>query len=100
MNNILSYAEEQLDTFRARPFGPVDSLILSWVANFHFPLQAHSLHNWVGLPLRDLFRAEDFPALFQGLWDPAGSRALLTALAASPRFREVRLMGYTNRMDA
>ncbi len=100
MNNILSYTEEQLDTFRARPFGPVDSLILSWVANFRFPLRAHSLHNWVGLPLRDLFRAEDFPTLFHGLWDPAGSRALLTALAASPRFREVRLMGYTNRTDA
>ncbi|MBQ9851625.1 MAG: DUF2974 domain-containing protein [Ruminiclostridium sp.] len=100
MNNILSYTEEQLNTFRARPFHSVDSLILSWVANFRFPLHAHSLHNWVGLPLRDLFRAEDFPALFQGLWDPAGSRALLTALAASPRFREVRLMGYTNRMDA
>lgn len=99
MNNIISYAEERLETFTAQPFGPVDSLILSWVANFRFPLQAHSLHNWVGLPLRDLFRAELFPSLFQGLWDPASTRTLFTALAASPRFREVRLMGYTSRMD-
>ena len=99
MNNIISYAEECLDHFQARPFGSVDSLILSWVANLRFPLQAHGLHNWVGLPLRDLFRAEDFPTLFQGLWDPVGTKALFTALAASPRFREIRLMGYTVQKD-
>lgn len=99
MNNIITYAEEHLETFTARTFGSADSLILSWVANLHFPLHAHSLHNWVGAPLRDLFRAEDFPALFHGLWDPVNTKALFTALAASPRFREVRLMGYTVQKD-
>ncbi|MBR5533479.1 MAG: DUF2974 domain-containing protein [Ruminiclostridium sp.] len=99
MHNIITYAEENLVSFAARPFGSVDSLILSWMANLRFPLQAHGLHNWVGMPLRDLFRAELFPTLFQGLWDPDSTKSLLTALAASPRFREVRLMGYTTRND-
>ena len=96
MNNIVSYAEAQLDTFLTRPFGPADSLILSWAANFDFPPEVRP---WSGVPLRDLFRAELFPTLFQGLWDPEGTKALFTALAASPRFREVRLMGYTNVRD-
>ena len=96
MNNIVSYAEENLDTFPVRPFGPADSLILSWVANLDFPKETQS---WQSVPLKDLFRAELFPTLFQGLWDPVSTKALFTALAASPRFREIRLMGYTNRND-
>ena len=32
MDNIITYAEQTLDTFTARPFCDVDSLILSCVA--------------------------------------------------------------------
>lgn len=99
MKNIVSYAEDNLDTLTARPFGGVDSLILSWVSYMHFPLNVPSLHNWVGVPLKDLFRAEYFPQLFQGVWDKENSRRLFTALAASPRFRDIQVMGFTEQMD-
>ena len=99
MQNLITYAEAHLDTFHQRPPGAVDSLILSWMANLHFPPEVHPLHTWAGLPLRDLFRAELFPTLFHDLWDPTSTRTLFTALAASPRFREVRLMGYTTQTD-
>ena len=96
MPNIITYAEEQLDTFLTSPFGSADSLILSWVANLDFPPETQT---WTGVPLRDLFRAELFPTLFHDLWDPASTRTLFTALASSPRFRDIRLMGCTNLMD-
>jgi hypothetical protein len=67
MNNIVSYAEEQLDTFPTSPFGSADSLILSWVANLDFPPETQT---WAGVPLRDLFRAELFPTLFHDLHKP------------------------------
>ena len=99
MKNIVSYAEENLDSFQTRPFGGVDSLILSWMSYMHFPLDIPSLHNWVGVPLKDLFRAEYFPQLFQGLWDKENSRRLFTALAASIRFRDIQVMGFTEQKD-
>ena len=96
MNNIVSYAETNLDTFGQRPPGSVDSLILSWVAYVDLPPETQP---WSGVPLRDLFRAELFPSLFQEIWDPVSTKALFTALAASPRFRDIRLMGRTHRTD-
>lgn len=99
MKNIVSYAEENLDSLAARPFCGVDSLILSWLSYYHLPPEVPSLHNWVGIPLRDLFRAETFPRLFRGVWDKENSRRLLTALAASPRFRDIRVMGFTEQTD-
>ena len=84
MQNLITYAEAHLDTFHQRPLGAVDSLILSWMANLHFPPEVHPLHTWAGLPLRDLFRAELFPTLFQGIWDPERTKALFTAWRPAP----------------
>ena len=99
MRNLVSYAEDILESFSALPFGPVDSLILSWVSYLRLPPVAAGAHTWQGMPLRELFRAEYFPQLFQGVWDRENSQRLLTALAASPRFRDTLVMGYTQQLD-
>ena len=97
--NIVNYAEENMDTFARRAFCPVDSLILSWLSYLRIPGDAPEFRDWEGLPLSSLYRAEWFDKLFLGVWDPESSRRLLTALAASPRFRNLRVMGYTEQMD-
>lgn len=99
MENIITYAEATLASWKELPFGPVDSLILSWAAYLRLPEEDPEVHDWRGVRLQELFRAEDFGELFQRHWDVESSRRLLTALAASPRFRDIRVMGYTQQAD-
>ena len=99
MENIVSYAEKQLETFDQRPFCPVDSLILSWAAYLHFPAASAEVYRWSGIRIAELFRAEAFAELFAEMWDMEQSRRLFAALAASPRFRDVRVCGYIQKTD-
>lgn len=88
-----------LEPFSARPFCDVDSLILSWITYMHPPKEISDIRSGKGVEIRDLFRAEYFEELFHGLWDPQNSRRLLTAMAASPRFRHVRVKLFTEQFD-
>ena len=58
--NIVNYAEENMDTFAQRAFCPVDSLILSWAAYLRLPEEHLEAHDWRGVRLGELLRAEDF----------------------------------------
>ena len=99
MDNIITYAETCLDTFAQKPFCDVDSLILSCMSYLEIPTQMANAHTWRGLRLADLYRAEHFDRLFSVTFAPKRTRQLLTALAASPRFRDIRVMGYTTDLD-
>lgn len=99
MNNIMTYAEETLASFDRVPFNRVDSLILSWAAYLRLPEELLEIHDWRGVRFGELFHAEDFGALFQRHWNVRGSKRLFTAMAASPRFRDIRVMGYTQQAD-
>ena len=99
MRNMITYAEETLACFDRLPFNRVDSLILSWAAYLRLPEEHLEAHDWQGVRLGELLRAEDFGCLFQRHWDVGSSRRLFTALAASPRFRDIRVMGYTQQTD-
>jgi len=99
MDNIITYAEQTMETFTQLPLSDVDSLILSCVAYLDIPQALLPARSWKGLPLRELFRAEHFDRLFSVTFAPQRTRQLLTALAASPRFRDVRVMGYVSALD-
>lgn len=99
MKNMVTYAQEVLEDFLQHPFQSVDSLIFSWVAYMHFPETMTKLRSWEGMPVAELLRAEYFEEMFADLWNPEGCRELLYALAASPRFRNVRLCGYVEQLD-
>ena len=91
MDNIITYAEQTLDTFAVRPFCDVDSLILSCVAYLDLPEELSDAHSWKGLSLRDLFRAEHFDRLFSVTFAPERTKKLLTAIQtvlANPGYRE------------
>lgn len=97
--NIVDYVQGEFATFDQKPFSAVDSLVLSVLSYFHIPSQLKDAHSWSGMRLVDLFRADCFGALYGSLWDPDSSGKLLAALAASPRFRDIRVMGYRVHND-
>lgn len=99
MKNILSYAEETKDSFSATAFNPVDSLILSWVSYLHLPTDIQNLHNWHGVHFSDLFCAEYFEEMFCDIWDKESTKKLFAAMAASPRYRDIIVAGYTEHFD-
>ena len=87
MNNIVSYAKEHMESFDVRPLNRVDSLILSELSYFQLPQELSKARGWRGVRLAELFRAECFEQMFDGVWDGESCRQLLTALSASPRFQ-------------
>ena len=101
--NICTYVENNLDTFAERPLCAPDSLVLSWFSNFRLEALGGQFDGWditsAAAPrLRDALRAECFDGLFD-LWDPESCRRLLQAMAASPRFRDIRVGGFRLRRD-
>lgn len=99
MDNIISYTEKALESFEERPFCSVDSLILSWASYLHMPFFVPYFDKTPPVPLKELFRAEHFADMFDGIWMPESGRRLLNALASSPRFRNIGICGYTEQLD-
>lgn len=99
MNNIITYTQENLATFEQLPFNSVDSLILSSAAYIHFPEIIPELSGWKGIRLQELFCAEFFEEMFHNIPLGEDTKQLFFALAASPRFRNIRVMGYTEQFD-
>ena len=99
MKNIINYTQENLEPLDQMPFNSVDSLILSSVSYIHFPDVIPEVENWKGIRIQELYRAEYFEEMFHNipLCDP--TKQLFFALAASPRFRDIRIMGYTEQFD-
>ena len=99
MNNIITYTQENFHTFEQLPFGPVDSLVLSSAAYIHFPDVIPEVSGWRGIRLQELYLAEFFEEMFHNIPLLEDTKQLFFALAASPRFRDVRVMGYTEQFD-
>ena len=75
MGSIVTYGEDILETFAQRAFGPVDSLILSWVSYLKLSAASGKVRSWQGVRFGELFRAEYFGELFPPTWDtPEGRR--------------------------
>lgn len=99
MPNIIDYAESTLATVNAEPLNSVDSLILSQFVYFHFPAEIKGISDWRGVKLSELFRAECFEGMFFDMLDIESSRRLLTAMAASPRYRNAVVKGFHEHTD-
>ena len=100
--NMLDYVRTELDTFDGRGFCTVDSLVLSWLVYTRLPADDPALapaRGWEGVRLADLYRAEYFATYYAGMWGEEPGLDLLAAVAASPRFRDVRVMGYVDATD-
>ena len=98
--NVFGYLTHEFDTLVARPLGDVDSLVLACLSYYRLPREAAGARTHEGLALSDLFRAEWFAHMTEGLWNPAGLVRLLACVVASPRLRDVRLCDYVEDLDA
>lgn len=57
------------------------------------------IRGWDGVRLADLHRAEYFGDYFAGMWSEEDGLRLLAAAAASPRLRDVRVVGHVESTD-
>lgn len=96
---MLTYVQTQLDTFEERPLCAVDSLVFSWLSYFRLHEDLGRACTLEGVALHELLRAEDFEDMFGTSWDPEGSREILFAVCASPRFRDTRLTDLVFKTD-
>ena len=97
--NFLTYVRERIDTFAERPLCAIDSLVFSWLAYTRMSTALDAACTPSGIALHELLRAEDFASMFGTSWDEQGSRDLLFAVCASPRFRDVRLSEFRFKTD-
>ena len=94
MAGIIEYVEQEMRTIAQRPFSEADSLVLSQLAYLHLD----AVFKQTDTPeIRDFLRAECFEALFRDVRDMPGNRRLLTALAASPRFRRMKAGDFSEK---
>lgn len=99
MDNIVTYAENFFKSFDERSFNEVDSLILSWLSYLRYPDEPQAISEWDGVCIRDIFHAEIFEQIMHNVWDPEKTLELLTAVVASPRFRNIKIFGYEHEID-
>lgn len=97
--NFLAYARERMESFSERPLCSIDSLVFSWLAYTHLTTAHDRACTVRGIALHELLRAEDFDEMFGSTWDAQGSRDLLFAVCASPRFRCARLTDFRFKTD-
>ena len=118
MANILDYLAHRFETFDEVPFGPVDALVLSefcmtelggildeipHAATRADPERASRLfairQRDADLRFCDFLRAEHYDTMFTGFTE-SESKACLEGLAASPRFRTMRIRSYRSVFDS
>lgn len=103
MGNMVDYVRGEFRTFADKPFGAVDSLVLSELAYTRMPamVPAFGLARGVDtVPMWKLLRAEHYAEMFcTGSEYDAGRHDLLVAVAESPRFRGMRVGEYAERSD-
>jgi len=100
MKNIISYAAEQSDSFREKPLNAVDSLVLSQLSYLHFDGFVPGISDTAeAVSIAEIARKENTGTLFRGVRDRENNRKLFNALANSPRFRDIRMTYYVNKID-
>lgn len=97
MENMLTYVQTNMNTFENEPFTDVDSLVLSWLSYLAFPKEVFEGKKHVYI--RDAFLAEHFEKMVYGVLSPEDTIKLLSAVSASPRFRNMELLNYEKTLD-
>lgn len=101
VKSIVEYAETEFSPFNVKPFSTVDSLILSQFAYINFDGVVPSLSAGTAtVRIADCLKAEYFTSMLKETRDPKRNRSLLLALAASPRYRDIKMTCYVNEIDS
>ncbi|MBQ9067522.1 MAG: DUF2974 domain-containing protein [Eggerthellaceae bacterium] len=90
MANIIEYVRSTTSTFADLPLNRVDSLVLSWLAYARIPEEIPAACTPEGADLAEICGQANLLGLVAPLYDPRASEDLLRAVAASPRYKDVR----------
>lgn len=98
--NIVNYAETQMETFKAKKFNLVDSMVLSQFVYLHFNNIVPGLTD-TQEPVRigELLKAEHIHHMLHHVRDPKSNRRLLLALGMSSRYRAIRMCCYADSLN-
>lgn len=100
MNNIINYVKKEMNGFETKKFNSVDSLVLSQFSYINFEHLVPGFTNDLSsVCIGDLLKAEHFESMFDGVIFVENNMNLLFALAASPRFRNIKMSFYVNKLD-
>jgi len=100
MKNMIDYAAEESDNFQSKEFNVVDSLVLSQFAYLHFDGLVPGISDTAKpVSIEEIARRENLDTMFHGARDGESNRKLLYALAGSPRFRDVKMTFYVDKID-
>lgn len=101
MDSIIEYIGTHFGRFSENAFNAVDSLILSKLSYIRFESIVPLLPDKKKpVRLTELLKAELYDSMFANLWGRDIHLKFLYALAASPRFRDIRLDAYVNNSDS
>lgn len=94
MTQMVHYAITAQDSFEEHPLSRVDSLVFSWLAYLRLSC-VEGAGEVNGVPLAELGQASVRTKLIASLHDMTNSSMLVQAVAASPRFGQVRVCLHT-----
>lgn len=101
MGNIIDYIENNMSGMTDEEFNTVDSLVLSKLSYIRFENIVQDQHKRAQyVRIADLPRAEMFDSMLQNIREIENNKRFLFALASSPRFRDIRMNFYINKLDA
>ncbi|WP_206459129.1 DUF2974 domain-containing protein [Anaerovorax sp. IOR16] len=100
MKNIIDYVSEFKETFQSKSFNTVDSLVLSQLAYLYFDGIVPSISNAADpIHLKEIKEKENLDAAFINVRDSESNQKLFNALLKSPRFHNLKLCFYVNKLD-
>ncbi len=98
---LTDYVHVELKTFEEKPFSDVDALVFAQFAYARLRDEDYSFHpSAEPVFIKDIYRAENFGFMFSDIPFFDKNIQFITALAASPRFRNARILDYIDLCDS
>ena len=98
MPSILEYAETEFSLLAEKPFTDVDSLLLSQFSYMNLSAFEDELKCENKIEIRELLKAERFEKLMFHVRDTKSNMRLLYAMASSPRWRNIKIGNFVEKL--
>lgn len=95
--DILEYVKKNLTTFDKKAFNEVDALVFSWISYYRLPKEMYKESSFKSILLKEFYNAKYFDGLLFDIFDKEKSQALLSYIAANPRYRDVQMFYYVEK---
>lgn len=99
MYDVLEYVKNNLTTFENMQISEVDAIVFSWLTYYRLPDKLYKKNTLEKIKLKDIYNAKFFDSLLYDIFDKEKSKALLSYIAASPRFREIEMFCYADKVS-